>query len=101
MLGEICQGFAGDIVAGAGYYFATYFLESATIDEFNIFMNEMLPLINNIERAVIQHQLAQIRNPADVQFRMTILQQRLNELNTPFIMQPPFDPTIIDPNPHT
>lgn len=110
-LGEVCQGFAGDVVIQTAYYFITRMFNlneplMFNLNEpgmFDIFISEMLPHVLDIERQVVNYQLLKIKNPdinEDVQRRVRVLKERQEALNQPIPEQPIFEPAFVYPNPH-
>ena len=104
MLGDVCQGFAGDDVAETGYYLVTRIFNLNKAGMFDTLIAETLPPILNIEQQVVNNQLAAIKNPDandDVRRRVRILRERQTALAQPIPKQPTFEPANVEHNFHT
>lgn len=104
MLGNECQGFAGDTVTQTAYYLITRMFNLNKMGAFDEFMAEMMPSILNIEQQVVNNQLAAIKNPNvndEVRIRVRVLRQRQAALAQPVPKQPIFEPARVEHNVHT
>jgi len=83
LLGEQCIGFGGDEFIATGYYLIMDILKFPNIDNF---LAEMLPPLLDIERQVVNYQLAHIKDPninPEVRRRVLVLKERQAELMKP------------------
>lgn len=129
ILGEECMGYGGDYIIETAYYYIKELLieKNADIDQnFNNFINEMLPAITDLERQVVYYQLLTVKDPDkniddydkvveietrnelifNARNRYKILKERAETLGPlenpkPTPIQPPFNPTNVSYNVHT
>jgi len=97
-LGIQCQGMAAEPFIQTAYYMIMVLFNFNYIEQFNNFITEMMPIIFNIEKQVVDYQLAHIKNPhlKEVRIRVKVLR----ELKKPIPKQPGFNPKIIRPDIH-
>jgi hypothetical protein len=100
-LGDFCMAHGSDLILKTSYYLIASILNLKTGADFNAFINQMLPDLLNIERQIINNQLANIKNRGAASERVNALEARRNELLRPMPKQPPFDPTIVRKTGHT
>lgn len=87
---NMCMGHGSDVITRTAYSLIQKLLDITTPEQFNAFINAMLPQIENLELQVVTSQLGFIRDPNSKQAET--LRKRKQRLENFRRAQPPFDP---------
>lgn len=96
-LGEYCMGFGSDTILKTSYYYILNIFD-ITHRHFDVFINQMIPVILDIEYRVVISQLQSLIQHNTIKSR--VLNDRLTSLNAPLPSQPGFDPSQYQNNTH-
>ena len=113
--GDACMGFGGDIFLQTGYYLITNLLRLNAQGQLDTFLTEMLPALLEMERQIVDQQLAQegelntyIRETTarggqiedEIREKHRVLTERRNELNRGVLPLDRFEPNRVLENRH-
>lgn len=95
-IGGHCMGFGADTVVKTAYYYINYMLD---VPNFNSFIRQYIPIINEMEMEVVLRELETTNNPYTTKYR--VLNGRLSQLQQPQIEQEDFSPIGYQNNFHS
>lgn len=95
-LGNYCMGFGSDTILKTSYYYITTLLEYPEGKQFDEFIENMFPRIQDLEYTVVTNQLNTVHSGS----RYDILNSRLNILNQPIPKQQSFNTNTYQNNIH-
>ena len=115
LIGNECMGFGGDRFLQTGYYLVVNLLGANTRDQFSRIVNDMLPVLLDMEREIVREQLDEngelaryVREQAknrlpienEVEEKLRVLRERQVALNRPFQPVGNFEPNRVGANKH-
>ena len=115
LIGNECMGVGGDQFLQTGYYYMLKLLRANSPDRFREIINDMLPMLLDIERQIVNQELdengelakyirerTRNRLPIDneVHEKLRVLRERQFALNRPFQPVNNFEPKLVERNKH-
>lgn len=128
-LGDFCMAHGSDLILRTSYYLIVRILNFTNGVEFNNFINQMIGVLSDMERQVVDLQLQLIKDPdvdkeyynslletarkapnfdlyeytqgiKDIRNRLSSLRERQKQLSKPPPEQPPFQPNFVGSTGH-